>query len=230
LRAILKKVKQQTELSPSEWERLLVYIENLGQTSGESYGLFRMEYGFFLSGHYQFFLPEFYYGADHLADFIGQNYAFLSIQAQVPLDLALFPSELHPYVKRHFMTDAHPALWGELLALFPPLEATGTALPIPRAQRLVTIYEESNPRKETGLRLHWQRLHFYSFITRLQSYRYLTKNKAKQDCFRVLTPEKLRGIYTNREKSIYYFVYLTEADKIKAQNACKLLNHVFYDS
>lgn len=228
MRSILKKIKSYAELSASEWEQLFAYIEYLGQTSGESYRLFRQEYGSILSGRHHIYLPLFYYGADALADFVGQNYPLLRAQGHAPLDWRLLPQPLHPYVRHHFAEDNRVVLWEDILKFFPARAAPDFTLPVPRHQDLVTIYEEGNPHKESGLHLHWQRLRCYSFISRLQTYRYLTKHKAKQDRFRFLTAEKLSGIFTNQDKSIYYFVYLTEADKIKAQNACQLLNQMFY--
>ena len=46
--------------------------------------------------------------------------------------------------------------------------------------------------------------------------------------FEVVGDDTLSGIFTNKEKSIYYYVYLTEASPARTENACRLLNQVFY--
>ncbi|MEN6351069.1 MAG: hypothetical protein ABFD08_16950, partial [Syntrophomonas sp.] len=93
---------------------------------------------------------------------------------------------------------------------------------------VVYIYEEANPFKEPGLKAHFERLGRYPFITRLQSYRYLTRNRASRDRIECREADRLGGIFSNKLRSIYYLIYLSEADSKKAETACQLLNSVFY--
>jgi hypothetical protein len=52
----------------------------------------------------------------------------------------------------------------------------------------------------------------------------LTRNKAHADKIDFVGPDRLGGIFTNKQKSIYYYIYLTEQNEVKARNACRILH------
>jgi hypothetical protein len=103
-------------------------------------------------------------------------------------------------------------------------------LPEPRQKVLVYKYETANPYKETGLKSHFDRIGRYSFVSRLQSIRYLRGSKASEDKIELISGDCLGGIFTNKEKSIYYYIFLTENNALKAKNACRVLNLALYGS
>lgn len=113
---------------------------------------------------------------------------------------------------------------------FRPLEKDQTLLPVERSGNVVIKYEDDNACKEQGLQAHFERLSRYPFITRIQSYRYFRGKKARQDRFDVAGDDYLRGIFTNKERSIVYHIYLTEKDLQKTQAVCRQLNKDFYGS
>lgn len=147
----------------------------------------------------------------------------------VTQDLAALPKEYQQLVSDLLrQADSRLIINQMLEAINKPTGDQGL-LPRPRETDLVYKYEEGNPYKEIGLSTHFERLGRFVFITRLQSYRYLTRNKASQDRIQYVSPDCLGGIFTNKEKSIYYYIFLTEPDQLKAQNAARLLNLTLYD-
>jgi len=145
-----------------------------------------------------------------------------------PLSLELFPPELHPYLQYSFTRPADSLSLSILVNFLDNNQELVSQLPAARKNEVVCKFEEGNPYKEVGLKAHFDRLSRYSFITRLQSYRYLSAGKAVSDRIEFVAADRLGGIFTNREKSIYYFIFLSEANEIRAKNACHLLNMVFY--
>lgn len=144
-------------------------------------------------------------------------------------DLAALPKEYQQLVSDLLrQADSHLVI-NQLLEAINKPAGDQDLLPRPRETDLVYKYEEGNPYKEIGLSTHFERLGRFVFITRLQSYRYLTRNKASQDRIQYVSPDCLGGIFTNKEKSIYYYIFLTEPDQLKAQNAARLLNLTLYD-
>lgn len=110
----------------------------------------------------------------------------------------------------------------------PDLEEKSSGLPGHRTEEVVIKYEDANAAKEPGLQAHFERLARYPYITRIQTYRYFRGGKARQDRFDVAGEDCLRGIFTNKDRSILYHVYLSENHLQKAQAACRQLNKDFY--
>ncbi len=229
MRSIFRKLDRGQNLDPLQYEQLMKYLEDIGRRSPQSYLHFYNQYAAILEQEYATSLPRFWYGLDDLLNFL------LSHQDSIPALLErkkgweAFPVELHPYLKYTFDEEGWRRFLRQLLAWFINQEPGTGILPKPREGDVVFIYEDANPYKELGLKRHFDRLARYSFISRLQSYRYLTRSKARSDRFEVIGPDKLGGIFTNKEKSLYYFVFLSEYDPIKAENACQALNMAFGD-
>lgn len=223
MRSILKKLDRELPLSCDEYNQLMKYLEKLRWESPESYLLFYDRYASILMQEYASDLPRFAVDVDDFINFLCFNPELIDQWENSP---TLFPPELQPlltYLKSS--SDFRFKRWiKELLQDSEPQE-----LPVRREKDIVVKYEEANPYKEAGIKTHFDRLSRYPFISRLQSYRYLNRTKAVQDRIEYLRPDQLGGIFTNKEKSIYYYIFLTEADENKAKHACSFLNKIFYD-
>ncbi len=223
MRGVLKKIERRRDLSDDEYAKLLQYIENLTESSPEAYALFYDQYGAILLKDYNTFISRFAWGRDDFFDYL-RNRPDLLKQANLPL--TMFPSAFHPYLEYTFGSTVPVQSMRSVLFLN---KIGTTGLPAPRPGKPVFKYEEANPFKEQGLKTHFERLARYSFITRLQSYRYLTRNKSAFDRIEYHSPDRLGGIFTNKQKSIYYYLFLSEAEEVKARNACDYLNFILYD-
>lgn len=228
MRYILRKLEHGQTLNTDEYQSLLEYADKLNSTSTESYALFYEKYARLLFQEYSTYLSRFTRGIDDLIDFLISRPELFACLGEGPLPLQLFPTELQAYLQFTFESDLDRQYLQSLLRVLKDSGSINEELPHPRKNEIVYKYEDSNPYKEIGLKKHFDRLGRYSFITRLQTYRYLTRRKAQEDKIEYLYPDKLGGIFTNKEKSIYYYIFLSEADSQKAHNACRLLNIVFY--
>lgn len=226
MRSILRKLDRQHDLTDEEYRLLLEYVEDMGRKSPQSYALLYRQYAEVLEGEYGTILPRHPIGMDDLVDFLLSHRQLLPDVLQGHIPMHYFPAELQPYVDYTFKHPEDYQYLQRLVGWLTEIEDDASALPLPRQGEVVCIYEEGNPYKETGLKTCFDRLGRYSFVTRLQSYRYLTRSKASRDRIEVLAPDKLGGIFTNKDKSIYYFIFLSESDPVKAENACRLLNAV----
>lgn len=225
MRGLLKKIERGRDLSGDEYEELLKYIERLQSVSPEAYAVFYDQYGSIMFNDYNIFIPRFAYGRDDFLNYLSGRPELLEHRNH-DLPLTLFPPKLYPYLQYTF---------GSLIPIqaVSPVLCMGQigpdSLPAPRAAAAILKYEESNPYKEQGLKTHFERLARYSFITRLQSYRYLTGKKSASDRIEFVSSDRLGGIFTNKQKSIYYYLFLTQAEEVKARNACNFLNQILYD-
>lgn len=227
MRKILKKLDLRETLTEDEYTRLLEYSEQLCRETPESYELFYQDYAAILAEEYFTYLPRFRYGIDDLVDFLTRHPVTIASR-QGDLPLQMFPEELHPYLRYLFTDHLNYGALQPILQFLNTSSETTASLPEPRTGPVVCKFEEANPYKETGLKAHFDRLSRYQFITRLQTYRYLRRNKASHDKIEVLAGDRLGGIFTNKEKSIYYHLLLSENDIQKAANACRLLNLTLY--
>lgn len=221
MRSLLKKIEHHHNLTEEEYRQLLEYIENLRRISPEAYLIFYDQYSTTLAQDYNTYIPRFSCGWEDFIDYLLTNPKQLDILSHTFLPVTAFPPELQPYLNYTFGPQVPSEAVQPLLQLEPQIL---NLLPAPRPGRAVLKYESANPYKEPGLKTHFERLARYSFVTRLQSYRYLTRNKSSQEKIEYIAPDRLGGIFTNKQKSIYYYIFLTEVDEIKAQNACKVLN------
>ena len=223
MRSIIKKLDCELSLSSDEYNRLMEYIEKLRWESPESHLLFYERYASKLQNEYASELPGFAVDLDDFINFICFNPALIDQWENSP---NLFPLELQPFlISLKNSSDFRFKKWlYDLLHDSKPRE-----LPVSREKDIVVKYEEANPYKETGIKAHFDRLSRYPFISRLQTYRYLNRSKAVHDRIEYLRPDQLGGIFTNKEKSIYYYIFLSEWDENKARYACSFLNKIFYD-
>ena len=229
MRSILKKLERHEDLTEQQYTQLMAYIERLRTESFESYAVFRQRYAHIMFKDYSTYLPCFLYGGDELVNFLLARPDLIPLLRRAPWPLEAFPSCYHPYLRYISRDPRELALWKRLLESLPDFAEKATPLPQPRQNPPDLVFEDGNPYKETGLKAHFDRLAGYEFVTRLQSYRYLAKGKAKADRIEYMAPDRLSGIFTNKHKSIYYYIYLSQADSDRAHNACRLLNLVFYD-
>ncbi len=223
MRRIIRKISRQEELTPIEYSELLQYIEELRHKSPPSYYVFYEKYAGLLYLDYNTLIPKYAWNMDNLIDFL---ICHPDLHRQGTIPLTAFPPEAQPYLYDTWggIELSIPFFWQNILNP----QVINTELPRPRTGNIIVKYEDANPYKERGLKYHFDRLLCYSFISRIQTYRYLTRNKASFDRFEVIAPDCLGGIFTNKEKSIYYYVFLTESSLVKAQNAVQLLNYTFY--
>ncbi|KUG03055.1 hypothetical protein ASZ90_019598 [hydrocarbon metagenome] len=228
MRSILRKLDKRQILSELEYKQLLHYIDNLFDSSLESYDLFYARYASILWQDYSVYIPHFKYDIDDLINHLFYHPELFDTIDKTPDLFKLFPAELHSYVAHNLNRENSQDLLTRLIQSLPGSPLTPRELPAARSGEVVFKYEDGNPYKEIGLKSHFERLAKYQFITRLQSYRYLTRSKASQEKIDVLADDKLGGIYTNKEKSIYYYIFLNERDIIKAKNACSVLNIALY--
>lgn len=228
MRKLLRKLEHNRSLSAAEYNQVMDYIDQLQQTAPESYFLFCQQYGGILYKQYSTYLPRFPAGMDQLIEFLVRNSWACKEIAALPATLSSFPHALHPYLL--YMLHHDPSSLQSINIPDMAAAAESCSLPEPRKQSLVCKFEAANINKEAGLRAHFERLSRFTFISRLQSYRYLTRHKAAQDRIEVVDGQCLAGIFTNKEKSIYYYIFLTEDNLSKAQLACQTLNTALYGS
>ena len=226
MRRILKKLKLGQNINDEEYRQLMDYIEQLGNESFASYTVFHRQYAGILYKAYAIYLPPFPVGLDELYEYLTKNNEGIEKLSDLPATMGSFPPALHPFLNHCLNYDY--ALLEQLTKSLPVPLQKPLSLPSPRSGEAVFKYEEANPYKEIGLKNHFERLARYSFVSRLQTYRYLTRNKAVEDRFEVISDDQLGGIFTNKQKSIYYYIFLTESDIEKANQACFLLNMAFY--
>ncbi|MGR6835505.1 hypothetical protein [Syntrophomonas erecta] len=227
MRKILRKIDQGAELLPDEYENLLNYIENLRANSPESYALFYDRYVRILYTEYATFLPHLAAGISELIEYLVHNpQGWELLQNKYP-DLSRFPLALQDYLQYIILNN--PGLISTLQDLFIKKDGKLDVLPVQRSGEIVFKFEDGNPYKEFGLKYHFERLARFPFVSRLQTYRYLTRNKASQDRIELIRPGLLGGIFTNKFKSIYYYIFLTEDDPLKSSNACRILNIALYE-
>lgn len=227
MRSILRKLNQGVELGADEYQQLMDYANHLMHNSPESYAVFYEQYAYQLYRDYYTVIPRFQHGWDDLINYLLKHPQTLHLLEIDPLPIQEFPEALHSYLQYTFKQQGDSQVLQKLLKSLNLTVPNMDLLPRPRQGEIVYKYEDDNSGKEIGLKSHFERLARYSFVTRLQTYRYLTRNKATVDKFEYIDGDRLGGIFTNKEKSIYYFVYLSESDPMKAQNACRVLNIAF---
>ncbi|MDD3852153.1 MAG: hypothetical protein PHD40_00685 [Syntrophomonadaceae bacterium] len=226
MRRIFKKIKQGQYINDEEYRQLMNYIEQLGNDSFASYTVFHQQYAGILYTAYAIYLPPFPVGLDELYEYLTKNHEAIEKLFDLPASMASFPPALYPFLNHCLNYDY--ALLQQLHKSLHACLQKPLSLPRSRSGAAVFKYEEANPYKEIGLKNHFERLARYTFVSRLQTYRYLTRNKAVEDRIEVISDDQLGGIFTNKQKSIYYYIFLTEPDIEKANQACFLLNLVFY--
>ena len=228
MRAVLRKLGDRIPLTEEEYQRLLSYIETLRSGSEESYGVFRDSYGSVLASEYGIRLPRFAKGRSDLLEYLSSHPEAVPRLKKGPVPVSQFPPGLREYLRSQYGTELRLEQVRDMVDWVEHNRLNTHGLPRPRLGEPVLVYEDGNENKETGLAYHFNRLARHLFVSRLVSVRYLAGGKAAKDRFEVRGADMLSGIYTNKEKSIYYLIYLTEADPHKTANACRLLNYVFY--
>ncbi len=228
MRIVLKKIQQQKPLDAKEYAALSDYVDELRWNSPESYLHFFNLYADHLARNYAIYLPQFRYGRDDFFDYLLQNPEIINHLPNQILVAETFPLYLHEYLLYKYGSIINLESILALQALLRRNSADPPLLPIPRQKNPVFKYEDSNPYKEAGLKNHFEKIGRYSFVSRIQSYRYLRGNKTAMDKIEVISPDCLGGIFTNKEKSIYYYIFLTEENYLKATNACQVLNSSLY--
>jgi len=228
MRIVLRKLQQKKPLSEEEYTRLIDYAEDLRWHYPESYGHFYTLYADLLQQDYNTNLPRFRYGRDDFYDYLLQRPELIQSLQNGPVALETFPAYLHEYLLDTYGSLVTMASIHALQSLLGNDTNTSLLLPAPRQRNPVYKYEDSNPYKEPGLKNHFEKIGRYTFVNRIQSYRYLRGNKSSVDRIEVLSPDCLGGIFTNKEKSIYYYIFLSETDQQKASNACQVLNTSLY--
>ncbi len=228
MRSIFRKLYRHQALNEEEYSRLMQYVEDLRHASPESYALFHERFAAILYQDYYIYISRFAFGIDACYDFLCNNSEVVADLKAGCFALDLFPAYLHEYLQSlslpSFITDTILPT----LELMNPENKVAFVLPRPRIKELICKYEEGNPYKEIGLKSHFDRIGSYSFVSRLQSIRYLRGHKASEDKIEPVAGDCLGGIFTNKEKSIYYYIFLTEDDQAKAYNACQVLNKALY--
>lgn len=229
MRRILKKISHNDPLNSDEYQQLMSYIDELRIHSGSSYAVFHEQYSRKLFEQYSIYLPRFHYDIDDLVNFIifypEEVHEWLETNRIHP---DAFPPDMRLYFQGFNGCSEDIDILNMIRWLAEQFGKQVAELPHARSKEVVFKYEEDNPYKEIGLKSHFERLSRYQFITRLQSYRYLTRNKSSRDKIEVVESDKLGGIFTNKEKSIYYYIFLSENDIHKAANACQVLNLALY--
>jgi hypothetical protein len=230
MRIIFNKLYRQQALNEEEYSNLMRYAEELGSSSPESYLLFYERFATILYQDYHSYLPRFAYGIDDFYDYFINRPELMEDLKNNSLSLDAFPLCLQDYLEYTYPDGLDASTILPQLELMKLDNTKSLDLPEPRQKALICKYESANPYKETGLKSHFDRIGHYSFVSRLQSIRYLRGNKANEDKIELLSGDCLGGIFTNKEKSIYYYIFLTETHVIKAQNACRVLNLALYGS
>jgi hypothetical protein len=224
MRNILRKLENRQPLNEGEYEALLEYAHKLSVDSPDSYLLFFGQYADYLLRDYATYLPRFARGRDDFINFLLSKPDLVQDLKNNPLSINDLPIEFRPFLMHTFPNKIVTNSNLPILDLLIKNNRLLNELPFPRTTEIVYKYEEANPYKEPGLKVHFERIGRYSFVTRLQSYRYLTRSKAHQDKIDLVGLDCLGGIFTNKQKSIYYYIYLTEQNEVKAKNACLILN------
>lgn len=228
MRTVLRKLYRHQLLDDEECGHLMAYAEHLRANSPFSYELFFERFAPILHRDYHIHLPRFYHGIDDVYDYLSAHPDVADQLRHDPLVLTMFPDHLRHYLGS---TEGQAALNFSILPALQYMQnrdSDDNQLPRPRLSELVVKFESGNPLKETGLKAHFDRLGAFPFVSRLQSVRYLRGTKASQDRIEVVSDDCLGGIFTNKEKSIYYYIFLTENQPSKAANACRLLNRDLY--
>lgn len=228
MRPIFRKLYRHQIPTDEEYSALMHYAEDLRTSSPQSYALFYERFANLLFQDHYTYLPRFAYGMDDFYNFILKNPDLIEELRVNALPIERFPRQLHDYLLFAYGAKIKPADVLPRLNFMPADNTNGFDLPEPRHKDIICKYEGANPYKEIGLKSHFDRISRYSFVSRLQSVRYLRGNKAREDKIEVLGADCLGGIFTNKEKSIYYYIFLTEQDLIKASNACRVLNEALY--
>lgn len=228
MRLIIKKIQQHKSLDNGELAALNEYIDGLRWNAPESYRYFYDSYADRLTCNYSIHLPRFRYDRDDFYDYLLQNPEILSNLPEQIQVVDTFPLYLHEYLLYKYGRIIYLESIQALYDLLIHNNAGPLLLPAPRQRNPVFKYEENNPYKEPGLKNHFERIARYSFVSRIQSYRYLRGNKSAADKIEVISPDCLGGIFTNKEKSIYYYIFLTEENQSKAMNACQVLNRSLF--
>lgn len=228
MRAILRKLDRHYPLSQNEYLRLMEYARDLQIQMPNSYQVFYNRYAELLFQKYDTYLPGFQPNLDDLINLFIQNPELLAAASSRPIAWQLFPEPYHQLLQQWNETSDDFAILNAIIRLLQTQPSLARQLPEPRQEPVIMKFEDGNPFKEPGLKVHFDRLARYQFVSRLQSYRYLTRNKANQDRIEIITGDRLGGIFTNKDKSIYYYVFLTEDNLDKAQEAARLLNLAFY--
>ncbi len=228
MRHILRKIKQNQPLENGEKQQLYLYIEHLRHESRESYQLFYDRYSRLLYVNYQICLPP---QGDDLFELV--HYLLETACHDKPGEDKTSGSEVtipwHYSARDLFKDESARNLYTLARSYLQEKNINTKVLPRPRQHKPVFKYEVANPSKETGLKQHFERIARFTFVSRLQSYRYLSGNKANRDRIDYFSPDTLKGIFTNKEKSIYFYIYLSESHREKARNACELLNFSLYN-
>lgn len=224
----MRKLDNKKVLNIEEYAQIMEYAEKLRTDSPESYGLFYQKYAPIFYDDYSTHIPRFAYGIDELINFLITNQEIIQAINNRELALSDFPWQFHPYLHHVFEGSPDRRSLQLLLDRFIASPSIADNLPCMRTNDIIIKYEEANPYKEPGLKAHFDRIGRYSFVTRLQTYRYLNK-KARNDKIEYLSSDLLGGIFTNKQKSIYYYIFLSEKNESKAINACHLLNTALHD-
>ncbi|MDD3365397.1 MAG: hypothetical protein PHZ03_10485 [Syntrophomonas sp.] len=230
MRLIFRKMYRQQALSEEEYSNLMRYADELRSTSPESYLLFYERFAAILYRDYNTFVPRFAYGIDDFYDYLINRPDLINELKNNTLSIDAFPLCLHDYLVYTYPGGLDTSTILSHLEFMKFDNTSSLELPEPRQKALVYKYESANPYKETGLKSHFDRIGRYSFVSRLQSIRYLRGNKASEDKIELISGDCLGGIFTNKEKSIYYYIFLTEDNALKARNACRVLNLALYGS
>ncbi|MBP1760558.1 MAG: hypothetical protein H6Q64_100 [Firmicutes bacterium] len=228
IKIITGKIDRQLRPDEDELLKLIAYAQRLRRKSYDTYRSFYDLYADLLYKEYGHCLTPFRYGRDDFFDYLVQNWDFLENHPDSILAPNDFPAFLHEYLLFNYgqtINSQEIESLQKLLAGSPQIE---WGLPVPRQKEVVYKYEKGNSFKELGLKSHFEKIGRYDFVSRVQSYRYLRGNKSSTDKIEVLGPDYLGGIFTNKEKSIYYYIFLTENNYQKAVNACQILNNEFY--
>lgn len=229
MRKVLKDLQRKVAITDTEYQLLMEYIEKLRSVSPESYELFYYRYASILLRDYNCYISRFAYGRDDFYDYLINHPAVLKKLKKGPVAVTEFPDYLREYLEDIYGQEVQTS---SLLLLFKLIcqeeEVENFKLPVPRQTRPVIKYEDANPYKEKGLKSHFERIARYSFVSRLQTYRHIYGRKAGHDKIEVLCGDCLGAIFSNKEKSIYYYIFLTENDIQKARNACQVLNLSLY--
>jgi len=228
IRIITEKIKRQTRLDEDELLMLIAYAQRLRRKSYELYRSFYNLYADSLYREYGHCLTPFRYGRDDFYDYLRQNPDFLINHPQPFLTLDDFPAFLHEYLLFSYGLTIAAQEVEALQKFLVSSPQVDWGLPASRQKEVVYKYEKGNSYKELGLKSHFEKIGRYDFVSRVQSYRYLRGNKSSTDKIEVLGPDYLGGIFTNKEKSIYYYIFLTESNYQKAVNACQMLNNELY--
>lgn len=224
MRHILRKITKGLSLSNIEEENLLSYCQNLRYKSPESYLVFYEQYRQRLFQKQHILIPNLDFGLDDIIDYLLQNQKYIALIKQEYFSEEFFPLYLRKYVHILMNEPKHYSFLLSIINEINNLDISLRELPQARKKNVVIKFEDANINKEIGLKHHFERIARYSFVNRIQSYRYLSSNKANQDRIDYYSPDCLKGVFTNKDKSIMYYIFLSEHDEIKAINACHILN------